>query len=186
MGRNFGMVRSKVKVITISGYAQAGKDLSAQLIKEKMALRGKKVLILHYGDYLKFIAKEYFGWDGKKDEKGRTLLQWLGTDFVRNRYPTFWVDIICNFIKVFIDEYDYFCICDARFPNEISIMKQNFDTLAIHVTRLNFDNGLTEEQKNHPSEKALDGYVFDYEVVSETGKDNLSVEIDKLIAHYRL
>ena len=71
------MVRSKVKVITISGYAQAGKDLSAQLIKEKMALRGKKVLILHYGDYLKFIAKEYFGWDGKKDEKGRTLLQCL-------------------------------------------------------------------------------------------------------------
>ena len=151
-----------------------------------MELKGKKVLIINYADYLKFIAQEYLGWDGKKNEAGRTLLQWLGTDFVRTRCPTFWVDIVCNFIRVFIDKYDYFCICDARFPDEVSIMKENFDTLSVHVTRLNFDNGLTQVQKNHPSEIALDGWKFDWYITSETGKDNLSYEIKKLIEWYEL
>jgi len=175
-----------MRVITFSGSAQHGKSLSGEIFKEKMEINGKSVLIINYADYLKFIAKQYLEWNGKKDETGRTLLQWLGTNFVRSRYPTFWVDIVCKFIKVFVDQYDYFCICDARFPDEVTIMKENFDTLSVHVTRLNFDNRLTEAQKNHPSEKALDGYMFDWEVVSETGKENLARELDKFIEYYKL
>ncbi len=180
------MVWSSVKVLLFSGQAMAGKSLSGEIIKEKMEVKGKKVLIINYGDYLKFIAKQYFDWDGIKDEKGRTLLQWLGTDFVRARRPTFWVDVVCNFIEVFADNYDYFCVCDARFKNEILTMKEKFDAIAIHVTRLNFDNGLTEAQKKHPSEIALDGWKFDWYIESETGKNNLAKEIDKLIEAYKL
>ena len=175
-----------MRVVTFSGSAQHGKSLSGEIFKEIMESKGKKVLIINYADYLKFIAKEYMGWNGKKDEEGRTLLQWLGTDFVRTRYPTFWVDIVCNFIKVFADKYDYFCICDSRFQDEISTMKNNFDTLSIHIARLNFNNGLTDKQKNHPSEIALDGWKFDWYVVSESGKENLFHEIKKFIEHYEL
>ena len=91
-----------VTVLLFAGSARHGKTTACEIVKAKLEAHKRRVLIINYADYLKFIAKEYFGWDGKKDEKGRTLLQWLGTDFVRNRYPTFWVDIICNFIKVFI------------------------------------------------------------------------------------
>jgi hypothetical protein len=175
-----------MKVITISGYAKAGKDLSATILKEKLEFAGKKVLIVHYADYLKFIAQQYFGWDGKKDEKGRSLLQWLGTDKVRKTMPDFWVDIVVQLIRVFSNDFDYFIVPDTRFDNEVTSMKENFDTLSVHVTRLNFDNGLTQVQKNHPSEIALDGWKFDWYITSETGKDNLSYEIKKLIEWYEL
>lgn len=175
-----------MRVITISGYAMAGKDLSAIILKEKFEIFGKKVLIVHYADYLKFIAKQYYAWDGQKDERGRTLLQWLGTDKIRAIFPSFWVDAVVSLIKVFKSDYDFFLIPDARFVNELQTMKDNFYGICINIVRPNFDSGLTEAQKNHPSEKALDGYAFDWEVVSETGKENLALELDKFIEHYKL
>ena len=175
-----------MKVITISGYAQAGKDLSAQILKEKLEESGKKVLILHYADYLKFVAKQYFGWDGNKDENGRSLLQWIGTEKIRSIMPNFWVNIVGQLILVLKNDFDYFIIPDSRFPNEIKLMEFNFDTLSIHVTRLDYDNGLTEQQKKHPSEIALDGWEFDYYIKAKTGKDNLAIEVDGLIASHGL
>lgn len=175
-----------MRVILFSGKAAHGKDLSATILKEKFEFAGKKALILHYADYLKFIAKQYFGWDGQKDERGRTLLQWLGTDKIRATFPNFWVDAVVSLIKIFKSDYDLFLIADVRFPDEIQTMKENFDTLSVHVTRLNFNNSLTEAQKKHPSETALNGYQFDWEVVSETGKENLARELDKFIEHYKL
>lgn len=173
-------------VITLSGKGQHGKDMSANIMKEIFESNGKKVIIIHYADYLKFIAKEYFGWSGEKDEKGRSLLQWLGTDKIRKVMPDFWVDIVVSFIKAFETDYDYFLIPDSRFENELTAIKENFDTLSIHVTRLNFDNRMTDEQKSHISETALDKHRFDWYIQSETGRDNLAVEIDKMISYYQL
>lgn len=173
-------------VITISGKGQHGKDLSAIIMKEMFESDGKKAVIIHYADYLKFIAKEYFGWNGEKDEAGRTLLQWLGTDKIRKVMPDFWVDIVISFIKAFEDDYDYFLIPDTRFPNEIDKMSKNFRTKAIHVTRLNFDNGMTEEQKRHVSETALDGHHFDWYIESETGREKLTSKIAEMVCYYQL
>ena len=41
-------------------------------------------------------------------------------------------------------------------------MRNNFDATLIRVERPYFDNGLTDTQKNHPSEVAMDNYTFDY------------------------
>ena len=62
-----------MSVIMISGKAESGKDFTASILKEELEKKGRKILIVHYADYLKFIAKEYFGWDGVKDEKGRNI-----------------------------------------------------------------------------------------------------------------
>ena len=59
----------------ISGKMRHGKDTCAQFIKEELERMDKRVLIIHYADYLKFILKQYFGWDGEKNEEGRKLLQ---------------------------------------------------------------------------------------------------------------
>ena len=151
-----------MKVITISGKAQHGKDTAANNIKNQLVSEGAKVLIVHFADYLKFIAERYFGWDGQKDEAGRTLLQQLGTDIGRHANDNMWAKIVLELLKGFSDMFDYVIIPDTRFPDEIELMKTNFNTVSILVDRLGFDNGLTEEQKNHPSETALDYYSFDY------------------------
>ena len=170
------------QIFLISGKAQAGKDSTANFLKQK--LPGKS-LIIHNADYLKYIAKEYMGWNGQKDKQGRALLQWLGTDKIRLelKKPLFWVDKTCEVIEILEDTYDYFIVSDVRFSNEVFFPKARFPRLVttIRVERLNFYNGLTEEQQRHLSEIDLDDFDFDYRVISENGLDNLEIEVDKLI-----
>lgn len=151
-----------MKVICISGKAQHGKDTTAGYLKEFLEASGKKVLIAHYGDLVKYVCKTFFGWDGEKDEKGRTILQYVGTDVVRTKEPDYWVAFIGSILDLFPDEWDYVLIPDCRFPNEVEAMKDFFDAVHIRVLRQNFVSPLTEEQQKHPSETALDNYPYDY------------------------
>ena len=43
-----------MKVITISGKAQAGKDTTARLLTDKLTNNQRNVMILHYADLLKW------------------------------------------------------------------------------------------------------------------------------------
>jgi len=175
------------KIFLISGKAQHGKDSTANFLKEKL---DGKTLILHNADMLKMIAEKYMGWDGVKDDNARTLLQWLGTDRVRIELnkPLFWVEKVCDSIEIVEDKYDYFCVPDCRFVNEIHLPKARFPGLAtsINIIRNNFDNGLTEKQKNHPSETSLDNFNFDYVIRSESGLDKLEIEVDKFLQNMNM
>lgn len=170
------------KIFLISGKGQHGKDSTGNILKKKL---NGKTLILHNADYLKYIAKEYLGWDGKKDSAGRTLLQTLGTEKIRlgmNR-PLFWVEKSCDIIDILAEDFDYFVICDVRFKNELYLPQARFPdkVVSIRVERLNFDNGLSEEQKQHSSETDLDNFSFDYYIRSESGLDKLEIELNRII-----
>ena len=148
----------------VSGKAQHGKDTLALAAKEYLEDKGKRVLIMHYADYMKYIAKEYFGWNGKKDSVGRNLLQQLGTNLVRKVDENYWVDTA------------------IRFPNEIERMKEaGFNVLSLRVKRPNFDSPLLEEQQKHPSETALDNYSFDCVIMNDSTISNLSKKIQFLL-----
>lgn len=162
-----------MRVILISGSAKNGKDTSAFMMKELLEKQKKKVLIIHYADNLKLFAKNYFGWSGQKDEKGRGLLQWLGTDIVRKNYEDTWVDMIVALLKGIKTLYDYIIIPDVRFPNEVDKMYDTFDCVTVRVIRPNFDNGLTEEQKHHPSEVALNDYPMEFELINDGNLEKL-------------
>ena len=168
-----------MKVILISGKAEAGKTTTANIIKTFLEERGKKVACIPYGQYVKDTAKLIWNWDGKKDKKGRELLQWWGTDIVRAQDPNFWVDSVVRLAKV-IDKYvDYLIVDDCRFINEIEAWRavkyvaldsatdalanrQRFsDIITIRVERPGHENALTPEQRRHPSETELDDYIFD-------------------------
>ena len=154
-----------MKIICISGHAQHGKDTAALLIKSHMEAAGKKVMITHYADLLKYICKSFFAWNGKKDDAGRALLQHIGTDIVRTKNPNYWVEFLTGIIDLFGETWDYVLIPDCRFPNEIEdLIKHGFDVITIRITRPNYNNSLTPEQRSHPSETALDDYIFDYTI----------------------
>lgn len=162
-------------IITISGKARHGKDTFGELLYNELTNAGNKVIVFHYADFLKFIATKWFNWNGEKDMAGRTLLQYLGTDVFRTNRPDCWVNMAKEFILGLGDIVDYVLIPDTRFVNEIEVMREiNPDKFrSILVSRPNFDNGLSEEQKNHPSETSLDNYKFDIIVVNDGSIDDL-------------
>jgi hypothetical protein len=171
-----------LKIILISGKAQHGKDTTANILKTLLEKDNKRVLIAHYGDLVKYVCKTFFGWNGEKDEYGRSLLQRIGTDEVRKVFPNFWVHFIKDMLTIFPNEWDYVLIPDTRFLNEVQVFKNSkWDTITLRVHRLNFISPLTIEQQNHPSETALDNYIFDYYINSEFGLDKLEVEVNKFV-----
>lgn len=164
-------------VICISGKAQNGKDTTANFLKAGLEGADKSVLIIHYGDLVKYICSSYFNWNGKKDEQGRSILQHVGTDVVRAKKPNYWVDFVIEFLKLFESQWDYVLIPDCRFPNEITAPQKNFHTLHVRVTRPNFSSPLTEEQQNHVSETALDNFPYDYLLVNDDSKAELGNKV---------
>lgn len=162
-----------MKVIVISGKAGAGKDTTAKYLKAAMEKDGKLVLIAHYGDLVKYVCRTFFGWNGKKDERGRTLLQYVGTDIVRKYDENYWVNFILQMISFFGDDFDYILIPDCRFPNEISVIKSQFDTMHIRVFRENNKRKMTPEQLKHSSETALDNVTADCEIHNNMPKYKL-------------
>lgn len=158
-----------MKIICISGKAQHGKDTSAELLNHMLQNHGKRTVIMHYADLLKYICEKYFGWNGLKDAAGRTLLQKVGTDIVRKRAPDYWVNHLVKLIDVFYDVWDYVIIPDTRFPNEIDTWKESgYDVVHVRIDRPYFNSPLDAEQQQHPSETALDNVAPDWWITNTT------------------
>lgn len=162
-----------VKVILISGKARSAKDTFAAALQKNLEANGKRVLNIHYADFLKFFCTRYLGWNQQKDDYGRSLLQRVGTQVVRKNYEHAWTDIMIAVLRGMRTEYDFCLIPDTRFPNEIEDLmvantkifplEEKFaeEITTLRVERPFFDNGLTPEQKAHESETALDDWEFD-------------------------
>ena len=172
-----------MKVIELCGKAGVGKDTFCNELINQLENKGLKCLHISFADYLKFICKQYFNWDGKKDEKGREMLQRVGTDMFRKKDPNFWVNIVANFLSM-CNEYkifDYAIITDARFPNEINELSNcGIDTKAYRIKRNNFVSKLSEEAQKHVSETALDNFAMN-EIILSGELDNLSLEVKEFI-----
>lgn len=174
-----------MKVICISGHARNGKDTTAELIQKTLWGYGYRVLITHYGDLLKYLCSSLFEWDGKKDERGRHLLQYIGTDVVRKRDPDFWVSFVVKVLDLFNDQWDYVIIPDTRFPNEIEVMKAaGHEVIHLRVTRPGFSSGLTEQQMQHSSETSLDGAEPDYTISNDGSYVDLTLKVLRFVQNY--
>lgn len=140
-------------VITLTGKARCGKDTFANLLLDQLP----KSIKLNYADYLKLLANKLYGYTEDEKAKYRTQLQTLGTEIVRTNNPDFWCDLVLSSFDVLGDNVDYLIVADARFPNEIYLdkWKDKFQIINLFIERPQ-ENGLTEEQKNHPSETEMD------------------------------
>lgn len=161
-----------MKIILISGKAEAGKTTAAKFLKEELESRGERVAITPYGRLVKDLCNMLYGWNGQKDEAGRQLLQHFGTGVIRKQAPNYWVDHIIDLSFMLYDEFDTFIIDDCRFPNEVERWKyftdfikndkdyssRSYDIYWLRIERPRYENHLTPEQRQHPSEIALDGY----------------------------
>lgn len=171
-----------IRVIAISGKAGSGKDTSAVMMADILQHKGERVLITHYADLLKYICRTFFGWDGKKDENGRRLLQYVGTDVVRKTDPDFWVNFVRDVMLFFDGRWDYVLIPDVRFPNELTqIQNAGFNVIHVRLQRDEAQQGMPEEQKNHPSETAMDDCDPNILLVNDGDLQELRSKIAELI-----
>lgn len=172
------------KIYIICGKARHGKDTIAEMIKNCYLEKNYDILNLQYGSYIKDYAKKISHWDGKEETKPRELLQQLGTNVIRNKIDElFFVKRLIDDIKVYSYFFDALTISDARFKVEVDYPRKNFkNVVVIHVIRPNFDNGLTEEQKKHPSEVDLDDYKnYDYTIINDGSLEQLEEKVKKMI-----
>ena len=153
-----------LKILIISGKAGSGKSFVAEHVKavyEK--IYGWRVATIAYGDPLKMVARNIYGWDGAKGPNGRALLQTLGTDIVQKNNQYCWVNCVIEIIKGLESEFDLFIISDARFPHEVDYMKEtlpaNYDIITL---RIEGKTSLEGDTAQHLSETGLDDYEFDY------------------------
>lgn len=151
-------------IIGISGKAESGKTTFGEMLKKSFEEKAQRVLMINYADAVKHIARQYYNWNGEKDQYGRSLLQKIGTDMGRNMIDEdIWVIIVELFINLMKDDFDVFIIGDCRFPNEIEYWEDKNNYYSIRIARENHSSQLTDEQKQHASETSLDDYdSFDF------------------------
>lgn len=168
----------KTKVICLTGKAGCGKDTVAVHMKRIITQAGYKACIMHYADLLKYLCSVLFGWNGEKDEAGRSLLQRIGTDVVRKQRPNFWVEFLYNIVSLFDGEWDYVLIPDCRFPNEYTHFKdKGVHTALVRVERPGCWSALTDEQKQHESENAMNSFPSDYTIYNNGGLEDVAKSV---------
>lgn len=166
------------KIIILSGKAHSGKSLVASIIKDYYFNHNTKCVIISYASYLKEYAKEVLGWDGSESTKPRDFLQQVGVELIKNKInPNMLIGRIVDDVKVYSYFFDVIVISDARFVEEISVIKNNFSNVSvIHVDGV--DNDLTNEQKNHSTETGLDDYNdYDFIINNSGNLDELKSKI---------
>lgn len=158
-------------IILISGLARSGKDTFAKDFGVYLNVYDdtdkRRILITHFADLLKYILREYLGWDGVKDFDGRMKLQYVG-DLCRLYNENYFVDFIKSIISMFSTKYDYILIPDARYPNEIKVLKDAFPGSVIHVHVKNKpieEKAAKNMQYHHQSEGAIDENTADYNII---------------------
>lgn len=171
-----------MRVILIGGKARSGKDTFADFLIDDLEKKGKKVCKIQVGQYIKYYATKYFGWDGREETKPRDLLIKLGTEIIREKIdPDFHINRLIEDIRVLSYFYDIFVVSDIRFPVEIEKPREEFDNvIAIKMKR--HSDELNEEQKKHITETGLDNFNdFDYEIDNSKSLEELNEKAKELL-----
>jgi hypothetical protein len=161
------------KVYLVVGKARNGKDTVAQIAMQELQKRGVSCTHLAFASLLKKQA-EAVGWDGKKDQKGRTLLQHLGDVAKEYHGNDYYAGNTLG--EVLVDnEHNVFFITDCRFKEEVNLFKTCglISTVMVRVIRPGFKSDLSEEQQNHKSEIDLDDVKEDYLILNDSDENVL-------------
>ena len=168
-------------LVIISGEAGAGKDTLADYIEAhsdnyQRVTFAKNLKELAYG----------LGWDGKKDERGRTLLQDLGK-LLKSYHGK---DYFVRAAFVNVPDTELIVVTDARFDTEFEYSlawanEHGFTPIIVRIDRSsdpNWKSALTEEQKKDCSENEWKKFIPDV-VIQNDGTENFFRNIEDALFH---
>lgn len=164
-----------MKLYVIGGKAKNGKNTLANFLKSELKDYGYKPCVMHLTETLYSYARNYFEWNEQSDEKPREFLQKMGIEIIKEKLgkKTFLLDRTIEDIEILSCFFDIFIITDARLQVEFEYLKEKFsDVITIKLERDQFDDGLSENEKEHITEKDLENYNnFDYKVKNSSIND---------------
>lgn len=161
----------KKKVLLIAGQKRSGKDTLANLVKDEVQRLGKTVEVMSFAYPMKNILAITLGItmeeldDLKNDVNNphRGYLQRLGTEGMKPWFgKSVWTNLAMEVARK--SEADVVIFADFRFPEEGAQFPFKFDTTTLKVFR---DSLKSDEADQHISERALDDYHFDMEVMND-------------------
>lgn len=170
-------------IIGLSGYAKSGKDTVASMIRDiddsfqikKFSGKLKEIgtiltgIPTHLFESQNFKEQNLPGWDMTV----REFLQKLGTDAIRDGlHENAWVNALFADYK----QGDNWIITDVRFPNEIDMVRK-YGGITVRVNR----QGISPVNA-HPSETALDGYIYDFAIQNYSSVEVLSTNVSGLFS----
>lgn len=169
-------------VFALSGKAQSGKDTFYKFVSQYGNNNGLNVQRIAFADAVKEVAY-MLGWDGHKDDRGRKLLQQIGTDIGRAYNPNIWVEKGIERLRQSHEGgIDIVCFTDCRFANEIDDLKA-LDWIVGKVVsvRIERDHAGAGVNSGHASECGLDNYIFDYQINNNSDLKKYEKEVHNLI-----
>ena len=171
-----------MKIFIIAGKAKCGKNTFGEFLREELKEYGYKPCVMQITDPLYRYAENYFDYDPNSDEKPREFLQKMGIEVIKEKLgkKTFLLDRLSEDIDILKEFFDTFIITDARFPEEIKYFKDKYDKVcSIKLIRNDYDDMLSDEQRAHVTEVAMDDYE-DFSYILE----NESLDSLKNTAHF--
>jgi dephospho-CoA kinase len=183
-------------LIILTGRKQNGKDTIANYLIKKY-----NYIALSFADPLKDICKILFNFNyeqlygSKKEDKDlnwkitpREAFQFIGTDLFRKQMnklihdigDDFWVTCLVNKIKNILekDNNAKIIIVDTRFPNEFDALNNlKINKISIRVSRPD----LELSNYTHESEKYVDNFKVDYDIINNSSITELYEKIDKIV-----
>lgn len=137
-----------MEIIGLTGRIGSGKSTIAKEIV-KLVPNAK---VTSFAGPVKTIAKTVFGWDGAKDERGRRLLQVIGTDAGRAYNQDIWVHMMQTQLGLLLAQgIPLVIIDDLRFDNEAEALKNRGG----EIVRLTGRGGASGEIGAHASEQGI-------------------------------
>lgn len=160
------------RIFVINGSGGSGKDTFVSLVE-------KQIKTLNYSsvDVIKIKAYECFGWDCKKDERGRKLLSDL------KKASTEYNDEPFKYLRKCVEEFKHseyeFCFLHIREPEEIKRAKEEFDAITVLVKR-----DKVAKITSNESDKNVDNYCYDSIILNNGTMEELELYAMLFVEEY--
>jgi hypothetical protein len=162
----------KARRLAFGNKARVGKDTAVNWLIEKYG--GVKYSFAEAVYDIMYYAQKVCRFPQEKD---RTFLQWIGTEWARAKDPDVWVNIVKEKIEGTNPNVSIY-ISDVRNPNEVEMLKKLGFTL-VRITRKVDD--IQGGSRQHSSETALDDIKWwDVHIENEGTLEEFYSKLDQL------